>query len=170
MATVNPTLIATVVVGSGGASSIDFTSIPQTYTDLKLIASIRTTRTGLTQDAVAISINGSGASMSARLLQADGSSPSSNTQGSYFGYVDTSSNTANTFGNLELYFPNYTSTTIYKSWSAQTTEENNSTQTYMSIAAGLNSSNSAITSLSISGSGGTYVQYSTAYLYGIKNS
>jgi len=29
--------IQTVTVGSGGAASIEFTSIPQTYTDLKLV-------------------------------------------------------------------------------------------------------------------------------------
>jgi len=168
MATVNPTLIATVVVGSGGASSINFTSIPQTYTDLKLVASIRTTRTGSTQDAVALSINSG--STSEILLQTDGSSASSNTQGGYFGYVDTSSNTANTFGNLEIYFPNYTNTTTYKSFSVDGVEENNATQSYIMLTSGLYSSTSAITSITINGSGGNYVQYSTAYLYGIKNS
>jgi len=33
--------IATVTVGAGGATSIDFTSIPSTYTDLQLFASLR---------------------------------------------------------------------------------------------------------------------------------
>jgi hypothetical protein len=32
-------LIETVTVGSGGAANIEFTSIPQTYTDLKLVIS-----------------------------------------------------------------------------------------------------------------------------------
>jgi hypothetical protein len=35
--------IATVEVGSGGAATIAFTSIPGTYTDLKLVASTRDT-------------------------------------------------------------------------------------------------------------------------------
>jgi hypothetical protein len=34
-------LIATTTVGSGGAASIDFTGIPQTYTDLFLVSSLR---------------------------------------------------------------------------------------------------------------------------------
>ena len=36
-------LISSVTVGSGGASSIDFTSIPQTYTDLVVRWSTRGT-------------------------------------------------------------------------------------------------------------------------------
>ena len=34
-------LISTITVGSGGAASIDFTSIPQTYTDLLVKISLR---------------------------------------------------------------------------------------------------------------------------------
>ena len=34
--------IATVTVGSGGTANIEFTSIPSTYTDLKLMLSGRT--------------------------------------------------------------------------------------------------------------------------------
>ena len=40
--------ITTVTVGSGGASSIDFTSIPQTYTDLVIKTSARNTSTSTT--------------------------------------------------------------------------------------------------------------------------
>jgi hypothetical protein len=160
--------LAEVTVGATSVSNISFTNIPQNYTDLKLVASIRTTRTGSTQDAVALNINGSGTNLSARLLQANGSSPSSNTQAIYFGYVDTASNTANTFGNLEIYFPNYSNTTTFKSYSADSVEENNATSTFMAIAAGLNSNVSPIYSISIQDSGGSYVQYSTATLYGVK--
>jgi hypothetical protein len=38
------TAIKTVTVGSGGAANIDFTSIPQTYTDLVLKVSARMNR------------------------------------------------------------------------------------------------------------------------------
>ena len=38
------TLIASSTVGAGGASSIDFTSIPSTYTDLVIKASLRSDR------------------------------------------------------------------------------------------------------------------------------
>jgi len=42
--------IATVTVGSGGSSSIDFTSIPSTYTHLQIRGILRTTETGATYD------------------------------------------------------------------------------------------------------------------------
>ena len=38
------TLISSVTVGSGGAASIEFTSIPSTYTDLVLKLSARSSR------------------------------------------------------------------------------------------------------------------------------
>jgi len=36
--------IATVTVGSGGAATFGFTSIPATYTDLLVVASLRSDR------------------------------------------------------------------------------------------------------------------------------
>ena len=61
-ATINNTLvkIQTVTVGSGGASSIDFTSIPQTYTDLCLVYSARLTTTDTNWR---LKINGSASSI-----------------------------------------------------------------------------------------------------------
>ena len=48
--------IASNTVGSGGVSSITFSSIPQTYTDLVIKASVRTSR-GFTNDALSIKLN-----------------------------------------------------------------------------------------------------------------
>ena len=50
-------LIASTTVGSGGTSSINFNPIPSTYTDLKLICSIRTTQSS-TNGSVRIGLNG----------------------------------------------------------------------------------------------------------------
>jgi len=44
--------IATVTVGAGGASNITFSSIPQTYTDIKVVVSARTDRSGFTYDNI----------------------------------------------------------------------------------------------------------------------
>ena len=49
--------LQTVTVGSGGASSIDFTNIPQTYTDLKIVLSARTNRASQTFDFVSVVFN-----------------------------------------------------------------------------------------------------------------
>ena len=53
--------IASVTVGSGGASSIDFTSIPSTYTDLVVVHSLRGTNAAVYQQA-RIQFNGDTAS------------------------------------------------------------------------------------------------------------
>jgi hypothetical protein len=73
------------------------------------------------------------------------------------------------FGNNIIYIPNYASSN-YKSLSVDAVPEENGTQTYMILSAGLWSSSSAITSLKlVPNIGPNFVQYSTAYLYGISN-
>jgi len=156
--------IASATVGSGGAASIDFTSIPATYTDLCLKLSPR----GSTTAGVMLSINSSSSSFSYRLLIGDGSSASSsnNTTGRIGSVVST---TSNTFSNMEIYFPNYAGSTN-KSYSVDAVSEANATTAYTELVAGLWSNTSAITSLTITIPTDTFTQYSTATLYGIKNS
>ena len=75
------------------------------------------------------------------------------------------------FGNTEIYFPNYAGSAA-KSWSNDGVAENNSTQGTAILSAGLQTATTAISSITI----GNYTtpdklaQYTTAYLYGIKNS
>jgi len=66
--------IATYTVGSGGASSITFSSIPSTYAHLQLRAFVRTTRTG-GPDILGVRYNSdSGNNYADHLLYGDGSS------------------------------------------------------------------------------------------------
>ena len=155
-------LIASSTVGAGGASSITFSSIPQTYTDLLIKASLRGSTTTTT---FAVQINGSTVTSVIRLY-GSGSSAASDSFNEH--YIDPSDFTSNTFGNTELYFPNYTST-VNKSFSVDSVGENNATQAYMNLGTSLFSTSSAITSLSLIRTSGNFVQYSTAYLYGISN-
>lgn len=160
--------IATVTVGSGGASSIDFTSIPATYTDLVLKFSLRNASGSNRQ--VRFKFNGTTSNMTYRLLYGDGSGAASENSTGIFAYSNDGSNTANTFGNGEIYIPNYAGSTN-KSVSSDSVEENNATQAYSGLAANLWSDTSAITSISIIvNGGGNILQYSTATLYGIKKS
>ena len=159
-------LIETVTVGVGGAASIEFTSIPATFTDLKVVMSLRMSDSA-TQ--ILLSLNGSTSNFSARWLLGDGSSALSGTLARYVGASTPSSFTATTFGNAELYIPNYAGSTN-KSYSADAVVENNATSGYQTFVAGLWSVTSAITSLTLTGNTGNYVQYSSASLYGIKNS
>jgi len=168
------TLIASSTVGSGGASSIDFTSIPSTYTDLLLKVSARNDA-ATTVGGLWIQFNGSTSSLSARNLYGTGSAAGSFTDTAIFGYSDAASATASTFSNVDFYVPNYAGSN-YKSVSVDAVMENNATAASASLGAGLWSNTAAITSIKLqtfnnsSSALANFVQYSTAYLYGIKNS
>jgi len=163
--------IATVTVGSGGANSIDFTSIPGTYTDLQILVSHRSTNAaGAGSNALTFTFNGSTSNRSYRWLYNVGSA--NNTNNLIAGIVPGTSVTANTFANTSIYIPNYASSNN-KSASADSVTENNSSSDYeLDLVANLWSNTAAITQITLYVTGGTYnfAQYSTATLYGIKNS
>jgi hypothetical protein len=168
-------LIASSTVGAGGVTNITFSSIPSTYTDLCLKLSSRSTNTAGSYDTVRILLNGNATNVSQRDLYGNGSasgsealsSPENNT----ISYTSNAINTANTFGNLEIYIPNYASTSYAKSISADGVAETNSTTSLVTLTAALWNSTSAINSVQVAPYSGSYtfVQYSTAYLYGVKN-
>jgi hypothetical protein len=167
------TKIASVSVGSGGAATIDFTSIPSTYTDLVVKLSARGDA-GAISRSVYLTFNSLTTSYSDRYLQGDGSAASSgsNSGGTtkiYAGECTASTATSNTFGNQEIYIPNYAGSSN-KSVSVDAVAETNATTQYMSLVAGLLANSAAITSLTLTPGTGNFVQYSTATLYGIKNS
>lgn len=162
--------ISTVTVGSGGASSIDFNSIPQTYTDLVMKLSLRSTRTAFAQDDLYYKYNGSSTSNSGIQIRASGSAVIS-TSGwityNYGGQVDSNSATSNTFSNIDIYIPNYSGSNN-KSSSVDGIEENNATEAYANLLANLWSNTSPITSIALTLGAGNFVQYSSATLYGIR--
>ena len=165
------TKIASSTVGSGGASSIDFTSIPSTYTDLCVQLSLRTNNDpdGGTYGICAVAINGSTANLTQKRLQGSGSTASSFSFSTSQFPVDGSANTASTFANGSIYFPSYTGSTN-KSFSIDNVMEQNGTTTFMTLIAGLWSQTSAVNQLTFSAVSGSFVQYSTATLYGINKS
>lgn len=159
--------IASVTVGSGGASTIDFTNIPQNYTDLVLRFSARTNRASVVDD-VAISFNGSTTSFSGREIYGDGAAAASITTTRAAGVTAGANATASTFGNSEIYIPNYVGS-ANKSFSVDGVQETNGNTAYMVLLAGLWSNTVAITSISLSPLNGTsFNQYSSATLYGIR--
>jgi len=165
------TLIASSTVGSGGSAYIEFSSIPSTYTDLCVVFSARSNRSADT-DPINLELNGSTINDSSRYLYGDGSSAASgsSTSQTEIARMPAANATASTFGNGLIYIPNYTSSN-YKSSSGDSVTENNGTTAYAKLSAGLWSDTSAVTSVKItSQTGNNFVQYSTAYLYGIKNS
>jgi len=162
--------IATVTVGSGGAANIEFTSIPGTYTDLLVYTSLRCARANWYSQA-RLYFNGSTSNHTWKVLLNDVGTPgsNSNTDVAYW-YPPAANATASTFSNDMIYIPNYAGSNN-KSFSIDSTLENNSTNIFQGFWAALWSSSSAITSIKIdSPISDTFAQYSTATLYGIKNS
>jgi len=161
------TAIATVTVGSGGAASIDFSSIPATYTDLQLLVSIREETSA--SAVVFMKFNNTTANRSERYLQGNGSTAVSGTTAVLQFIACQPTDTANTFGNASIYIPNYAGSN-YKSVSSDSVSENNATGAFSRLVAGLWSDTSAINQITITTDTGDVAQYSTATLYGIKNS
>jgi hypothetical protein len=161
--------LATVSVGSGGAATISFLNIPQNYKDLVIKLSNRTTIAAI-YASDSFTLNSSTTGYSFKILSGNGASASSASgTGGNFGYIDGdgASATANTFGNVEIYIPNYTSSNN-KSISVDAINENNATTAYATLSANLWSSPTAISSIIFTANGSSYAQYTTATLYGIR--
>jgi len=150
-------------------SDITFSSIPATYTDLKLTASVRALRTGFPADDLVIQFNGSTSGYSGKRLYAIGSGITSDTQSDIRGFASDADETANVFGSNDFYIPNYLSSN-YKSVSVDMVTETNGSDAPIGLFAGLWSNTAAINSIKVFCNNSNMVQYSTFYLYGIKNS
>ena len=164
--------IFTQTVGSGGVISITFNSIPQGFTDLKLVCSVRTDGNAVNFNDGALRFNGDASSIySFTGLNGSGSSASSQ-RGSGMNYLAIGPNqgsltTSNTFTSFDAYIPNYTGSN-FKSVVSDGVPENNATATNLELYAGLWRNTAAITSMTVFPGGGySFAQYSTFSLYGI---
>jgi hypothetical protein len=164
--------IATVTVGSGGSSSIDFTSIPSTFKHLEVRAIMRTSRVNA-GDAVYVRFNSvSSAAYSGHRLEGNGSAASStgaaNETSITLNRVSAVNDAANVFGAAVVQVLDYANTNKNKTLRALVGYETNS-DGVIGFDSGAWYNTSAITSLSIlplNASG--FVQYSSFALYGIK--
>jgi hypothetical protein len=163
------TLLETITVGAANASSVTFNSIPQTgYTDLVIKASVRST---IAEDAFGLRFNSdTGSNYNYRVIGGQGASASSFSGNSSMmvamGRQSESGYTANTFGNTEIYIPNYTSAN-QKSVSSDAVNENNATTARAQLAAGLWTGTAAITTVQVVPGAGSFAQFSTFSLYGV---
>ena len=166
------TLISSVTVGSGGAADIEFTSIPATYTDLVVLTSLRGTTSAVSVSGQ-LRFNSSTSGYGLKYLQGSGSAASSGdfsatTSLIYLGDIPAATGTTSTFANVLVYVPNYAGSNN-KSISVDGVEERNNAAAYATLVAAKWDNASAITSVKLYPSSGNWVQYSTAYLYGISN-
>ena len=166
------TLIKTYTIGSGGTSTVTFSSIPTggTYTDLLLKCCARSTNASTYNTLGVVFNSDTTSSYSYRMAYVDGSTATSANQPSnnkleWF-YANGNSTTTNTFANCEVYIPNAFGST-YKSVSIDSAVENNATAVITDICAGLWSKTAAINQMDITINAGSIAQYSTFSLYGI---
>ena len=169
--------IATVTVGSGGASSVSFTSIPATYTHLQIRAIAKDNQSAHTDDGIYMYLNGdTGANYTRHSIVGDGATVaaygSANTSIAAVGQSATSNASQN-----NVFAPNiidildYANTNKYKTIRALTGMDTNSSIGVIIPRSCLWRNTSAITSIELKSVGGTYnfVEYSTFALYGIKS-
>lgn len=166
--------IFTQTVGAGGAASVVFNNIPQTFTDLQIEVSGRTTDTTLSNHVsdCLFRFNGVTSGYSSTWLRNNTGSPSSfRATGNVWGsglVINGRLTAANTFASSGFVLPNYTSS-AFKSWSAYSSPESN-TANFDSAniyVAGLWSNTAPITSITLVDGYGNFAQHSTFTLYGI---
>ena len=145
--------------------SISFTSIPQTFTDLLLVGSFRSTRSARDTPLNMI-VNSS--QFTARNLYGYPTDKGSQSPTNYIGWMPGANATASTFGNFQVYIPNYTSA-VAKSFSVDIVQEDNQAGAFITITGGLTNSTAAVTTISFNDQAniGDFVAGSSATLYGI---
>jgi hypothetical protein len=149
------------------ASSIEFTGIPQFYTDLFILTSLRDVTGTVGWATCDVRPNGSSSGITTRVLYGFGTTVGSFSPTEIYHQATQGGNTANTFSNSSIYISNYAGSTN-KSFSVDTSTEGNTTNTINAITAGLWSNTSPITSLTfVMGSGQSLAAGSSVSLYGI---
>jgi hypothetical protein len=153
-------------------SSITFSSISSSYTDLYLVAFARTTRASVT-DLLRLGFNGdtSASNYSATFLASDTSQGTAYSgryvRGDYYGpifpAITAANETANVFGVVLVHINNYSNTTTNKTYLAR-----GNYKVDLGATVGLWNNTNAISSIVISGAFGDLVTGTTLSLYGIR--
>ena len=169
--------IQTYTVGGGGSSSIDFTSIPSTYSHLQLRIMMRSTTAAAGTDDLWLRFNSdTGSNYSRHILQGDGTSASAGanttqTRIPFGNSIPRASSAANVFGVAVIDILDYTSTNKNKTVRGLYGSNENTTSTDFRV--GLNSglwyaTPAAVTSITLLPEANNFAQYSSFALYGIK--
>jgi hypothetical protein len=159
-------LITSQTVASA-TTPVTFSSIPQTYKDLVLKASLKAGGASATQ--IDMTINGGTSNMYYADVQAINATLYKTYGNSTMGAVTGTDAVSQVFSPIDLYFSNYSSTVMGKTIRFIYRAEYASTTAYIGDNAVLFNSNTAISSFTINLSGNIQAG-SKFYLYGIKNS
>lgn len=164
--------ISTVTVGAGGTSSIDFTSIPGTYSHLQIRAIIRDTTSGTSLNNLSHRLNGDTASnYYVHRIYGDNASAFAGTPGNPATNLNSLFYTASNGYTTGLMAP-----AIWDIYDYANTNKKKVVRSFCGGSAhgsglvlfnsGLWNSTDAVTSISIYGA--TFVQYTQVALYGVK--
>lgn len=156
---------------SSNAADVTFNSIPSTYDDILIIASVRSAYSGQLIDSLRLQFNSdTGSNYSTSWLTGNGSSAA----GQGFsgtnlltGYIAATNTTANAFSNVRIYIANYAGSGT-KSILSTAAHETKSATAYSSINASVWNSVNQITSIKCFANNANLVTNSSLYLYGIK--
>jgi len=164
--------ISTVTVGSGGATSITFSSIAGTYSHLQVRATVRGSTGGNVNENLIMKFNAATTNYyQGHRLAGDGASAfataSSTSSSAYAGYVAGSGAAANVYGVTVIDILDYSNTNKNKTVrSIGGVDHNGSGLVLLGSALWINTA--AITSIELLNFGGNLAQYSSFALYGIK--
>lgn len=157
-------------VASGSAGSITFNNIPQTYTDLKIMCSARSSSNSF-YDNLLIQLNGSTSGYSMTRVFGDGTGNKYSDRFTsqnfiYLGEINGATATTNGFGIMDIVISNYRSNLFKQIESINVNERDNITA-YTGFKTGVWQNYVAITSITLTAAGGNWVSGSTFTLYGI---
>jgi hypothetical protein len=158
---------------SSNAVSLDFTSIPNTYTDLVLYVSTRNVTT--TEQWLSVGFNNNTSNYAMMFLWYDGGTlrgAAPTNQPPFLSSLADQNSPANTWSNGQIYIYNYASAIgkSYTGWSAQATTS--SSNSYWGFSGSKWANTAAISTINITTRQAPSVAISsgsTFYLYGIKN-
>lgn len=167
--------IATVTVGSGGSATVEFTSIPSTYTHLQIRALIRSTYTStVTTTNGTLQFNSdTGSNYAWHQLRGQGSAASTGASSSTnlgLSFADIGGTSVTNFfsaGVMDIL--DYTNTNKYKTVRVLTGADGNTTNDdWIYLGSTLWQNTSAITSIKLYPGINNFAQYTRFALYGIK--
>lgn len=167
--------IATSTVGSGGASSVDFTGISSAYTHLQIRAILKTNENSTGATNIEMRFNSdTGSNYNRHYLRGTGTAAdcgdaSSQSRFTVGTAVQSGAALANMFGAMIVDILDYKNTSKYKTVRALSGQDTNGSGTQgMWLQSGVWMNTNAITSISIFSSSSNLSQYSSFALYGIK--
>ena len=160
--------IATVTVGSGGSSSISFSSIPSTFKHLQIRGIVA--GTGNSADWFSVNLNGTTSSYRHTLFGTGSAAGAQSGANGLLGLAVTQLAAGSSiFGAFVVDVLDYADTNKNKTLRALAGREQNGYGTsYVNLGSSLYNSTTAVSSLTITPETASFAQYSQFALYGIK--